>query len=142
MCRRMVPKPSTRYSKGLEMDARDFSLRLKKIKAEVLAMKQSHKYGLNRTNFDFRFINEPMSKRSIDFRLTLVLETRSLNEPYIDFSAQHIWFYGRSWNQNNKTLIIAGHYYAPNPSTTGYYTEFGIISTKPIESISWEELNE
>ena len=68
------------------MDGRDFSVRLKKIKAEILAMKQAHEYGLNRTNFDSQLVEEPVSSAGVRVKITIKVDTRYNTEPFLQFN--------------------------------------------------------
>ena len=123
------------------MDNRDLYTRLKAIKAEVLAMKQSHDYGLNRTDFDFRWLGYPIPSRYVQFRLTIVVENAVGGEPYIDISVEDIFITGRTWNNNTQTLIIIGYYFYPEIAQS-YTADIGIISTKVIKTIQLELINE
>lgn len=126
------------------MDGRDFSLRLKKIKAEVLALKQSHDFGLNRTNFDRRYIEESVSSAGVNFKLVILFDTRDTSQPYIqmnvyDYDYADIYTHSWNWDTTNKQLTVTGYYrnfhYGSFP-----YTEVAIVSAKPIISIDWSEV--
>lgn len=122
-------------------NSKDFTIRLKKIKAEVLAIKQAHKYGLNRTDFSSILIQEPQSSRSISFRLILYIDTNSSSQPYIDFGTIDLFTITTwQWDGTNKTLTINGNYLNSYPSQSGYITALSVICVKYIINYSWEEI--
>lgn len=124
------------------MDGTDFTIKLKKIKAEVLAMKQAHKYGLNRTDFDYIYRKYPISARAISYRLVITFETPNIEQPYISIQSEGMYMYsGFAWESETKKLRITGTYVAPEYSPTGYDAEIAIVSTSPITSMEWEELD-
>lgn len=123
------------------MDGRDFSLRLKKIKAEVLALKQAHAYGLNRTDFDSIFIEEEKSARRVNYKLVIKVDTSLSLQPYIELTSLDLFsFNSWDWNGVDKEFTITGSYYNSIPSAQGYTTAISLVSTKPIISYEWEEI--
>lgn len=122
---------------------KDFYTKFKWIKAEVLALKQAHEYGLNRTDFDSLFIEEAQSSRVIDYVLTITVETNSIVQPYIDLSSIDLFsFSSWVWDADTKTFTIYGSYMNSLPSQVGYKTAISLISTKPIVGYTWEEIND
>lgn len=123
------------------MDESGLVLRLKRIKDELLALKQTHKYGLNRTNFSTIKITEPLSGTIVDIRLTLQIDTRTNSEPFIelyanDFEYTYIGIYSWDWDIENKKITIELQYISMNANAS----DVSIISTKPISSYTWEEI--
>ena len=92
------------------MDGRDFSIRLKKIKAEVLAMKQAHDYGLSRTDFSFARADASVSSSTfkIRFTLTITFDTQLNNEPFYVWSNDVDTIISRVWDSDTKTTTIVG----------------------------------
>lgn len=115
------------------MDGRDFAIRLKKIKAEVLALKQAHKYGLNRSSFytsSSSFI--PVGSPSTVYaRITIRFDMESDEVPffllYSDFTGLLNETTSWSWDSTTKTVIVDGtvSFYVVSISAT-------IVSTKPL----------
>lgn len=127
----------------MNVTSKDFTAQFKGIKAEVLAMKQAHEYGLNRTNFELRYIEEYVSDSAASFRLTITFDTKSSSQPYIqinsyDFDYAEIYLYTWTWDAINKAIIITGLYgnfhYVSHPET-----EIALVSAVPIKNIVWEE---
>lgn len=118
---------------------KDFTAQFKGIKAEVLALKQAHKYGLNRTDFNLVYVNEQLSKRGVYFKLVIELDMRGSLEPYVDLSSYEIEFlFSWDWDADAKTITVTGFYYYSEPGQS-QYTRIGIISSIPIKSYTWEE---
>lgn len=86
------------------MDGKDFSIRLKKIKAEVLAMKQAHDYGLGRTDLVriwWNYEYEPAV--SGELTITIVFTDKITEIPYFQiFGASDI----DSVSFSNHTMTI------------------------------------
>lgn len=117
------------------MDGRDFSLRLKKIKAEVLAMKQGHTYGLSRTNFSYGIAQIETQTSYLKFKLTIVFDTNLDDEPFFIYSNDVNQIDSRTWNPANKTTVIIGKDY----STLGEYS-LSAVSAAIIKSMTLEEI--
>lgn len=127
----------------MNVTSKDFTAQFKGIKAEVLALKQAHEYGLNRTNFDIRYIEETVSSAGVNYEMTIVFDTKSSSQPYIqinsyDFDYAEIYLYTWTWDGDTKTLTLTGYYrnfhYVSHPET-----EIAIVSAVPIKNIVWEE---
>lgn len=124
----------------MRTESKDFTNDFKGILKEVLAMKQAHKYGLNRTDFSCLFIKELQSKRVIHYRLTITLDTNVVAEPYIDLSSSEIESITTLvWDGVSKTFTFTGQYASNIPGSV-YYTAISVISTQPISSYTWEEI--
>lgn len=123
------------------MDGKDFAVRLKKIKAEILALKQYTQLGLNRTNFTKINIDESISDYVVDLRIILQIDSTTDSEPYISLEvSDYQWsFVGvKSWVWDNEqlTLTLVVRYV----SFYQLYARLGIISTKPVKNYTVEEL--
>lgn len=115
------------------MDERDFSTRLKDIKAEVLALKQSFKRGLGRADFPSEEINLT-SPGDCSLRLTVVFTDNIVELPFLQ-----IWINGGRLNAvgnvfSNHTYIEAFDY----SSAPGWQLKMLVVATAPIVSATLE----
>ena len=125
------------------MEARDFTRKLKKIKAELLALKQAHEYGLNRTDFYYLSKEVPTSSSGfINIRITITFKMEEVQMPYyivrsnLDNSSS---IYGAGlWDSVNKRIIITGRTIMVQPYDTKYFAY--VASTREITSITIEEI--
>ena len=125
------------------MEARDFTRKLKKIKAELLALKQAHEYGLNRTDFYYLSKEVPTSSSGfINIRITITFKMKEVQMPYyivrsnLDNSSS---IYGAGlWDSVNKRIIITGRTIMVQPYDTKYFAY--VASTREITSITIEEI--
>lgn len=127
----------------MNTQAKDFTNEFKGIKREVLAMKQYHGYGLNRTNFDIEFVEKHVSSAGVNYRFVITFDTNSNSQPYIqlnsyDFDYAELYIYTWDWDGDNKTLTLTG-YYRNFHYVSVQHTEIGIVSAVPILSYTWEE---
>lgn len=120
------------------MDAKTFSKKLKEIKAEVLALKQAHEYGLGRADF-------PWSGQEIIFSqgdtITIKVSFADTveNLPYMQFyskaSIQYFYLTLGSGTWANHTYTITQT--APVSSQSVIY----VVATMPIKDFSIEVEN-
>lgn len=118
------------------MDARDFSLRLKKIKAEVLAMKQAHRYGLNSAGFYIgnNSVSFTPSFDHTDIRVVITFDMTKNNMPMFIWSVGGLYdFYGQTWDQNTKQVRFSYSVLGLLGSSS-----IAVVSTKPIKQIEME----
>lgn len=116
------------------MDESDFSRRLKEIKAEVLALKQAHEYGLGAFNFYYKSASidtPPASLEDVNLRLTIKYgdDVNQLPFQILRFNPKVV--YGITWNSNTHEYRVA---YSDNNliSTTHYVF---LVSSKPVVSM-------
>lgn len=127
------------------MDARDFTRRLKKIKAELLALKQAHEYGLNRTDFYYSSKEVPTSSDGfVDIKISITFNMTEVEMPYyivrsnLDDPAST---YGPGlWDSRNKRIVITGRTLIVQPYNSKYFVY--IASTREITSITIEEIQQ
>jgi hypothetical protein len=70
----------------MQTDSKNLISDLKGIKSEILALKQTYQRGLNRTNFELRYIQEQMSKSVVNFRLQIVYDEKTKQQPFVEIS--------------------------------------------------------
>lgn len=117
------------------MDARDFSLRLKKIKAEALAMKQAHRYGLGRADFPSELVEiTPSTSGELYVRLIIVFRGTTDNLPFIQK-----WTDAVGWRASGNTFD--GHTYREvfsYSAISGRVLKILVVATRAIESAELE----
>lgn len=128
----------------MDVCAKDFTNKFKGIKAEVLALKQSHDFGMNRANFDSIFIQETCSDVGVNFTMTITFNTDSDSQPYVqinsyDFDYAELYLYTWNWDALAKVLTITGYY--RNYHYVSFPTAIGVVSAKPISTYTWSETN-
>lgn len=114
----------------------DLVSELKSIKAEILAMKQSHSYGLNAPDFyyydkDFHF---EQTDQFVDLRLTIEYDMEEEEQPFQIYLLGYEQVYGEVWDSANKKFVIAFSTYLYE---TGNYTIL-LATTKPVKSLEVE----
>lgn len=114
------------------MDERNFSERLKAIKAEILALKQAHEYGLNSPKFYYKIVRVDFTPTisNVDLRVTIKYDTDKNTMPMQIWNTSYYNIYGQTWNQNTKEFRMSY-------SALGIlgYNIFSITTTKPIKSM-------
>lgn len=114
------------------MDERNFSERLKAIKAEILALKQAHEYGLNSPKFYYKIVRVDFTPTlsNVDLRVTIKYDTDKNTMPMQIWNTTYDNIYGQTWNQNTKEFVMSY-------SGIGIlgYNIFSITTTKPIKSM-------
>lgn len=125
----------------MDVCAKDFTNKFKGIKAEVLALKQTKKYGLNRTNFDTLFITKSLTSTNVTLKLTLNFDTNSNTEPFVelnfsDFGAVFLGIQSWTWDSTTKSDTIIFKF----TNFSQPIAELNLISTKPILSYVCEEI--
>ena len=122
---------------------RDFTRRLKKIKAELLALKQAHEYGLNRTDFYYFSKKVPTSASGfVNIRIIITFNMAETEMPYyimqssLDSVASS---YGAGlWDSVNKRIIITGTAFVIQLDETNLFAY--VASVREITSIVIEEI--
>ena len=121
------------------MDGRDFYTRLKKIKAEVLAMKQAHDYGLGRVDLDTKSVqfDLPAGGSYDDKKLYVRLEFyNTATQPMIQYWNYYFYYYYVDFtidSYSNGVMILSSESLIVDE--TSYYIIFS--ATTPIKNISW-----
>lgn len=111
------------------MDGRDFAIRLKKIKAEVLALKQSHDYGVAQTDFPSYKVNMPIDYSNPN-KIQVTAVFASDNMPYFSVLGSLITLPDITWN--NGTLTYTSNYFELMIAT--------FIFSRPAQSFTYQEI--
>lgn len=116
------------------MDERSFTKKLKDIKAEVLALKQAHEYGLGAFNFYYKSASidtPPSSLDNVNLRLTIKYgdDVKQLPFQILRFNSKEV--YGVAWNSNTHEYRVA--YSDNNFAYTTHYVF--LVSSKPVVSM-------
>lgn len=116
------------------MDERSFTKKLKDIKAEVLALKQAHEYGLGAFNFYYKSASidtPPSSLDDVDLRLTIKYgdDVEQLPFQILRFSPYEV--YGITWDSNTHEYRVA---YSESNFIITTHSAF-LVSSKPVVSM-------
>lgn len=124
------------------MDGKDFAVRLKKIKAEILALKQSYRHGISTADFFHKNVTYHSSSEAseITLRCTIKYETGSNEMPFQILRYNYKEIIGSIWDGNTKEYVFVYTAYHYNVPDFGNHS-VDVISTKPIESLTLEEIS-
>lgn len=127
----------------MQTDSKNLISDLKGIRSEILALKQTYQRGLNRTNFELRYIQEQMSQSVVNFRLQIVYDEKTKQQPFVEISIYHFYyanirFSSWTWDENTHTTTITGKYHNYRFNNNNK-TELALISSAPIKSLTWSE---
>lgn len=117
------------------MDSKDFVTKLKKIKAEILALKQAYKRGLGAANF-YHAVSDIVMSGSDYVRLTIEYNTESDELPFQILSTDQYSLQGSVWESRTKRFI------AVYDTTASYNMKAHIVATQPIASVLLEGLSD
>lgn len=123
------------------MDGRDFSLRLKKIKAEMLALKQAYKYGLGRADFPEVVLSHTFTSAG-DFGARITIDFGNTTQvPFIQIYTKYSW---ESMPTGSYTfsdgVYTADFTITVYPEDLDYTYELEVIATAPINNATLEIL--
>lgn len=118
------------------MDAKDFTIRLKKIKAEILALKQSYKYGIGRADFVFnKFYKTFDTTGQKNMRLTASFNSDTM--PFCQLWVDNLYFDNILVNWASGVLTVD---HTLTVYSTGYEFNIAIVMSAVPTAISWEEV--
>lgn len=117
------------------MDERDFMTRIKKIKAEILALKQAFKYGLGRADFPREDLTLEVGTGTHNIEITIVSKNLNGHLPFIELIGTALQ--SATINLNEDTITITGPTANYGSSATIRMT---VIMAAPIISAAIEEI--
>ena len=121
------------------MNKVDFTTRVKRIKAELLALKQVHEYGLGRVDLPTYTFNQSFPPADAQKTLTLVLSfLKTTSQPMVQYDYTYMSDVAASFNivgYNDGKMTLS--YTLPNYSGFDLVLDIVFSSTAIITDIEW-----